>query len=193
MDDDAEGEPSLAELRAGDHAAFDRLYARYAARVTGYLVRLTGSRAAAEDLTQETFLASYNGRALYQGRGRPLAWLMGIASRRGRDWLRRPHPATAELHEDLPAYGSTPEEKAVARVALEGALCRLEPPFREALLLVASQGFTYQEAAEAMGEPVGTVKWRVHRATRRLREFLAEGGEGEVKGDVRNEGARDDT
>lgn len=191
MQDDADGEPSLADLRAGDHAAFDRLYARYASRVTGYLLRLTGSRATAEDLTQETFLASYNGRALYQGRGKPLSWLIGIASRRGRDWLRRPAPTTTDLHEDIPAFTSSPEEKAVARVALEGALERLDPLFREALLLVASQGLTYQEAAEVMGEPVGTVKWRVHRATRRMRQLLVD-GDSEPCGDDCG-GGRDDT
>jgi DNA-directed RNA polymerase specialized sigma24 family protein len=49
----------------------------------------------------------------------------------------------------------------------------LEAPFREALLLVAGQGMTYKEAAALMDEPVGTVKWRVHEATKRMRELWA--------------------
>ncbi|MFN3650583.1 MAG: sigma factor-like helix-turn-helix DNA-binding protein [Armatimonadota bacterium] len=48
----------------------------------------------------------------------------------------------------------------------------LEPSFREALLLVMSQGLTYREAAEITGEPIGTVKWRVSEASRRMRRFL---------------------
>jgi DNA-directed RNA polymerase specialized sigma24 family protein len=60
----------------------------------------------------------------------------------------------------------------VETVVLDQALQMLDEPFREALLLVHSQGLTYREAAELRGEPVGTVKWRVSEAARRLRQIL---------------------
>lgn len=171
-----ERDPSPAQVRAGSAAAFDSLFARYAPRVMGYALRMTGGdRAEAEDMVSETFLAGYAGRATYQGRSRPLAWLLGIASRRWRDKKRKPCPKVVPFAaEDEEAGGTTegPEKTVVQSLTLNAALDHLEPLYREALLLVAVQGLTYREAAEVMGEPVGTVKWRVHEATRRMRGLL---------------------
>ncbi len=98
---------------------------------------------------------------------------VGIAVRRWRDRGRHHTPATAALIHDEQAAASeadraqrsTLEEEVVNSLTLSRALSLLAPPFREALLLVASQGLTYKEAAEVLGEPVGTVKWRVSEAT----------------------------
>src|SRR5690349_9438033 len=94
----------LRKIRAGDHETFDRLYARYAARVLGYLIRMGTSRAEAEDLLQDTFLAAYAGRAGLRGDCQPLAWLLGIARRRRRDGQRRAVLPTNSLSDrpDLP-------------------------------------------------------------------------------------------
>jgi RNA polymerase sigma-70 factor (ECF subfamily) len=171
-----EDDPDSEQVRAGNTAAFDTLFARYAPRVMGYALRMTGGdRAEAEDMVSETFLAGYAGCAAYQGRSRPLAWLLGIASRRWRDKKRKPCPKVVPFAtEDEKAGGTTegPEKAVVQAMTLNAALDHLEPLYREALLLVAAQGLTYREAAEAMGEPVGTVKWRVHEATRRMRGLL---------------------
>lgn len=177
--DQDEGEDAFAitRLRSGDRQVFDNLYTRYAPRVMGFLLRLTGDRTEAEDLTQETFVAGYSSSASYQGRSRPLAWLLGIAARRWRDSRRRYRPTEETLEETIAEKNTGTEQSALAKVALEVALDRLEPNFREALLLVASQGLTYQEAAETLGEPVGTVKWRVYEATRRMRTLLEDAEE----------------
>ena len=74
-----------ARLKAGDHAAFDALFERHAAQVLGFLLPLTGSRAEAEDLVQDVFLAAYRAHASFQGRAKPISWLLGIAIRRWRD------------------------------------------------------------------------------------------------------------
>jgi DNA-directed RNA polymerase specialized sigma24 family protein len=63
-------------------------------------------------------------------------------------------------------------EQVVHSLVVGEALAALPPPFRAALLLVFSQGLTYREAAEVLGEPVGTIKWRVSEATRRVRRHL---------------------
>jgi RNA polymerase sigma-70 factor (ECF subfamily) len=163
------------QIRSGNPHVFDQLYAELGPRVLGYLLRLTGSRAEAEDLVQETFLAAYTGRATYRGRSLPLAWLLGIARRRWRDQRRHPEPEPAVLSEHALA-GETERDSLEERVArsasLEAALARLAPPLRECLLLVVVQGLTYREAATVTGEPVGTVKWRVHEANRALRRLL---------------------
>jgi RNA polymerase sigma-70 factor (ECF subfamily) len=65
------------------------------------------------------------------------------------------------------------EDQVVRSITLSRSLRMLDPPFREALLLVASQGLSYREAAEVLGEPVGTVKWRVSEAARRMRRILS--------------------
>ena len=57
-------------------------------------------------------------------------------------------------------------------LTMETALAKLDAPAREALLLVVSQGLTYREAADVMEEPVGTTKWRVSQATRKMAALL---------------------
>lgn len=171
---------------AGDRAAFDELFDRYSGRVLGFATRLTGSRSDAEDLVQDTFLAACEAYATFKRRSGILTWLLGIAIRRWRDESRRKAPETVSFDEDLDSGGvqlrcerNPVERQVIETIDLAEALRRLAPPFREALLLVASQGLTYREAAEVMGEPVGTVKWRVSEASRSIRQALSPiGGEG---------------
>jgi RNA polymerase sigma factor (sigma-70 family) len=84
------------------------LYERHGRDVLGILLRLTnGDRAEAEDLTQETFVAAFQGQKGYSGRVPVRAWLVGIAARRWRDSLRRPRPRTVALIEE-PARAPSP-------------------------------------------------------------------------------------
>jgi RNA polymerase sigma-70 factor (ECF subfamily) len=159
------------QIRAGDPGAFDRVFDGYAPRVLGYLLRLTGSRAEAEDLTQETFLAAYAGRVGFSGRSQPLAWLLGIARRRWRDGRRHPGPCLEPLDEEL-AVAEDHADRVATAATLAAALDRLDEDEKEILLLTAVQGLSYAEAAEVLGEPVGTLRWRVYEATRKLRRIL---------------------
>ncbi|BDI28637.1 hypothetical protein CCAX7_006880 [Capsulimonas corticalis] len=169
----------IRKYRNGDQAAFREIYDQYAPRVMGYLIRLTGDRADAEDMVQEVFVAAYQGRAGFGERASMLTWLLGIATRRWRDknrkqTLRFSDPAdTDESLDSLPQTGSPLESRVIAAIALDDALEQLAPEYREALLLVAGQGLTYAEAAAITGEPVGTVKWRVSVATRKLQQLLS--------------------
>ena len=160
------------EIHSGDAERFNRLYAEFAPRILGYLRLLTGNRAAAEDLLQETFLAAYSGRSAYKGTASPLAWLLGIARRRWRDARRAPPPQHAPLSEAIPSHEDVAADVA-RRSHLECCLLQLEPSLQEAVTLILAEGLTYAEAAQALGEPIGTVKWRVHRATGLLREMLS--------------------
>jgi len=164
---------SAARIREGDGIEFRRLYDTYGSRVLGFALRLTGSRPEAEDLVQEVFAAAYASRASFQGRSKPLTWLLGIATRRWRDCGRRATLPVSPLDEDIgTGCVATLEDTVIGTVTLSQALAKLDPAMRAALLLVASQGLTYKEAAEALGEPVGTVKWRVFEATRKMQKLL---------------------
>ena len=165
--------PIISAFQQGDRPAFDTLFARYAPRVLAFALRLTnGRRADAEDLTQETFVAAYRGAERFRGAARPLTWLLSIAVRRHRDSNRRGQIASVPLQE----YDGSPgvENAAIASVALRDALETLDDSFKTAFLLVAVQGLTHAEAAAVLKAPVGTVKWRVAEATKRLRRALAD-------------------
>jgi RNA polymerase sigma-70 factor, ECF subfamily len=157
-----------------DSESFTALYRRHGRDVLGMLLRLTcGNRAEAEDLTQETFLAALRGWKNFRGDGTARAYLVGIAVRRWRDSARKPRPTLSDDEALYPKIAS-PERATLARLDLESALTKLPESQRVALLLVLGQGLTYREAAEALGEPVGTVKWRVHEATKAMRALLRE-------------------
>lgn len=154
-----------------------RLYQAHAANVLGLLVRLTGgNRAEAEDLLQDTFVAAFQGQERYAGRGSERAWLMGIAVRRWRDKIRRRQVKTAAFPEEeeavLASGASSVEQQVTARIILDTALERLDPRNREVLLLVTGQGLSHKEVAAIMEEPVGTIKWRLHEATKSVRQYL---------------------
>jgi RNA polymerase sigma-70 factor, ECF subfamily len=161
----------LERFRRQDRAAFDTLFARYGGAVLTFAQYLTGCRSDAEDLMQETFLAAYRGAEGYKGGSLLLTWLLGITLRRFRDSNRRPRPALLPLFEETDTTDgvSTMEQEAITAIVFRQAVDALDTPLREAFLLVTVQGLTHTEAAEILEAPVGTVKWRVAEAAKRLR------------------------
>lgn len=153
---------------------FACLFERFGGEILGLLIRLThGDRAEAEDLTQETFMAAFQGQKSYSGRVPIRAWLAGIAVRRLRDSQRRPRPKQVALIVEPPALPLT-ERDVPQRVVLEQALAQFPDSQQAAILLVLVRGLTYKEAASALGEPEGTIKWRVSEASKKLRLLLSE-------------------
>ena len=161
----------LAAFRAGDKNAFDTLFHEYAGRVLAFSCQLTGHKAEAEDLTQDVFLAAFRGAERFRGQSRPLTWLLSIAVCRWRDQQRSPQADSVSFDESLsaPFGASSLADQTLASLSLRDALQGLNPAFREAFLLVAAQGLTHREAAEVLERPLGTVKWQVAEATKRLR------------------------
>ncbi len=169
---------NIDQIHAGDHATFDCLFDTYAPRVMGYLFRLTGSQGEAEDLTQETFLAAYVGRSSLRGDSQPLAWLLGIARRRWRDRQRRLNLASEPLDQDTVVSCESVRSMAdavITTLTLDAALSHLKVTEREVLLLTAVAGLTYAEAAQVLEMPLGTLKWRMQAALRKLRSLLETG------------------
>ncbi len=177
-------EPSDAELierSLHEPEAFAVLFDRYAADIHYYVARRLGT-AAADDLVAETFLVAFRRRTTYDLR-RPQArpWLYGIAT----TLIARQRRSEQRFYRALARTGVDPlpepiADQVVRRVAVQGqqrllaaALAGLAQGDREVLLLVAWGGLAYEEIAEALQVPVGTVRSRLHRARRKVRQVLS--------------------
>ena len=149
------------------------------------LRRILGDATLAEDVFQNTFLAVHLKRHLYQA-GRPFRpWIYAIASRQAIDAMRRnrrhqhpsldaasdPEQGTASIADLLPDQGPTPDATAHRREQrrlVQAAVGRLTGNLRTVLVLAYYQGMNYQQIAEVLGVPIGTVKSRLHAAVGRL-------------------------
>ena len=173
----------------GDLAAFNSLVDAYQGQVYNLCWRMLGFREAAEDATQEAFLAAYSNIRRFRGPSFR-AWLLRIAANAATDELRRrrrrpqvPLEASVGGRDtalDLPDSSAGPEEWALRREQgrlLQAALLALPADQRLAVVLSDVQGLSYEEVGEAMGSSLGTVKSRISRGRARLRRYLLEKGE----------------
>jgi RNA polymerase sigma-70 factor (ECF subfamily) len=166
-------------MQAGDEAALEMLYKRYAGLVFTLALRIVGDPELAREVLQDAFLRCWDGRETYDpGRGRVPWWLMGIARNRAIDLLRsRSHQARLREQQPLssaaPASGSLDAADAAAlRRAVASALESLSPAQRQAIELAYYGGLTQAEIAQQLDEPLGTVKSRTREAMERLRVSL---------------------
>lgn len=173
---------SDAELLAialdGAEDAFAALYRRRQAGVYRFALQMTGSTAAADDVTQETFLALLtHGNRYDAGRGAVASFLYGIARNHVMKWLERHPPAL--LEEDLPGEDD-PLEDLTRRETIEGvrrAVLGLPPVYREVVVLCDLQDFSYEQAAQTLRCPIGTVRSRLCRGRSMLARRLRAGEE----------------
>jgi RNA polymerase sigma-70 factor (ECF subfamily) len=167
----------MARFCQGDSAAFDALFQRYARPVHGYLTRLTGNPALAEDLGQLTFLSLVRARGRFQHGSRFKPWLYAIATNAARDSQRRnqrPEELTpeGELPASIPAEAPGPRDSGLEQ-AVQRALAQLPEGQRVPILLHRFEGMSFAEVADALGLTESAVKVRAHRGYERLRELLA--------------------
>ncbi len=146
---------------------------RYGGRIYRFCYRLCGSAPDAEDLTQEVFLAAFQGTDRFEGCSTIQTWLYRIALNCWRHSRRTPRLDTVTL-EDAAQAGPGLEQAVADSIALTCALDGLPPYLRETFLLVKAEGLTSREAAQILDIPQGTVQWRVHQAASRLRVLLTE-------------------
>ena len=173
-----------AALAADRDAAFPHLVRALVDGIYSGAWRLTGSRADAEDITQEAFLRAY--RALGDYPAEPIRdlqlrpWLWTIAANlcrnRARSLGRRPEePLPEELPADDPRPGPEAQAlEAAGAAALAAHLARLPWAQRAAVVLRHVTGLSYAEVAAALARPVGTVKADVHRGLQQLRTLVEE-------------------
>jgi RNA polymerase sigma-70 factor (ECF subfamily) len=155
---------------------FERMVREHQDRMYALGYALTGNRHDAEEVAQDTFLRAYRALITYPpDRIRDLkqrAWLHQIAVNVVRNRHRGLRPRLVELNGSEPDHGSGPEEDAMRRAEIDELATRvagLPPRYRDAVVLRHVQELTYEEAADALGQPVGTVKANVHRGLKMLR------------------------
>jgi len=180
MIDNRTDEEMVADYLDGDVAAFRALVDRYHDPLLRFLIRLMGSVAAAEDVFQDAFLQVHQSASGFDGSKRFKPWLFTIAANKGRDALRRRNRRpTVSLSAgidgdsersfvdlmaiDIPDVSERMDREELA-ATVQRAIDRLSPRLREILLLAYFQKMGYQQVAEVLGIPLGTVKSRLHAA-----------------------------
>lgn len=170
-----------ASFAAGDETALAAAYERWAGLVHGLAVRSLGAGSDAEDVTQQTFVSAWTGRASYRPQSSPLAaWLVGIARHRIADaHAQRARQARLESAvvtvADHPTKGggTTPFDPAAEdRVVLMDELRRLDQPQRGIMELAFFHDLTHDQIARHLDLPLGTVKSHIRRTLARLRTRL---------------------
>ncbi len=163
---------------AGDELAPDRLIGEFHARIFGFLRRLAGNDADAQDLTQRTFTRVWSSLGSFAGRSSVASWIHGIAHHVYIDWRRaerRGEPQTDEWWRTRPSPGPSPSEEAAAADlahVLYAAVDRLPSDLRETVHLHYYQELTLQETADALGISASTVKYRLRAALDELQAVL---------------------
>jgi RNA polymerase sigma-70 factor (ECF subfamily) len=169
----------MLRAQQGDADALGALFERYQSPLYGFFARLTGRPATSEDLVQETFLRVMRSKHTYRSTGRFKSWLYQVARSAHSDhyrkrWRERPlDEADESIASPGPGLGDqmeTDERQELVRAALR----RLPAEKREVLVMARYQELRYQEIGEILGCPENTVKVRVHRAMKALREAYLE-------------------
>jgi RNA polymerase sigma-70 factor (ECF subfamily) len=174
----ADNERELVErCRSGAEGAFQDLVDRYKDLVFALIARTVQDRSRAEDLAQEVFLRIHRGLPYFRGEARLSTWIYRIVANVCLQEQTRPRPAES-LDDERTAVrvAASTTDRAFGdlelRDRLEKAIARLPANYR---LLVAAHyldGIRYEELAEALELPLGTVKTQLHRAKQQLRRIL---------------------
>ena len=161
----------LRRFVRGDQGAFEQLFRRFEADVFRWIFRIVRDRAAGEDVLVEAFWRAYRGRAQFDPARSFGAWMRRIATNAALDHLRAHKPTRAWQAADdaLPAPRGSDRE---TNDAIALAFRRLPADLQVVAALALLEEQPYAEIADALGIPEGTVKSRVFRATRALREEL---------------------
>ena len=175
----------VARARAGDEAGYRWLLGRYRARAVRLAAHVLRRDGEAEDVAQEAFLKAFRRLPSFGGGdGRFAAWLFRIVVRTCLDRQRSARWGREVAEEDAPAavHPAHPAEDADTRLLVGALLDRLSPPMRAALVLREMEGLEYDEIAQTLGIPVGTVRSRLHSARAQFRQ-LWEAADAEEDGD----------
>jgi RNA polymerase sigma-70 factor (ECF subfamily) len=153
------------------------LVTRFQADVYSLCVRVLNHRHDAEDVTQEVFLRIFRSLKRWDAT-RPLKpWIMGIAVNRCRTWLtqRTRRPELVDYLQDTVA-GPVPDDSAELLAEIQDAVAQLRVEYRTVFVLFHEQGQPYEEIAEALERPVGTIKTWLHRARLEILDRLQRRG-----------------
>lgn len=180
----------VAAARQGEEAAYRELLRRYERPIFSLLYRMVRDRELAEDLAQETFVKALNALDSYRPEFKFSSWIFKIANNAAIDQLRRrqldtlsidgaPNAETPEAIEATALQISGDQESPLDEVeareigtAVEQAIAKLRPEYRACIMLRHVEGLAYEEIAQTLDLPLGTVKTYIHRARHELRRYL---------------------
>jgi RNA polymerase sigma-70 factor (ECF subfamily) len=177
----------VAEALAGSESAFEQIVRRFQRPMVGLIARMTGDWAMAEDLAQEAFVKAFRNLTAFDTTRRLSSWLFRIAHNTAIDALRRSRPPLVPMDEGagsspgplqtaaMPTAPDPVEREALGQ-ALDGALNRLRPDHRAAVVLRYDEGLSFDEIGHVLGVPEATARSHVHRARKELARYLTEAG-----------------
>ncbi len=165
----------VARAVEGDEGAFQGLMEAHKDMVYSMAYRILGNAEDAQDAFQETFVSAFRNLKKFRGDSKFSTWLYRIALNRSRDILssRRRRPQHESIHEE--GFDHAAADSTDAGTDVQEALSTLPPDYRTAITLRCIMGYTYDEAADMMGIPAGTVKTYVFRGKDELRKVLSPG------------------
>lgn len=169
-------EALMRAVRDGDMGKLGILFERHHVALFEFLSRMTGDRTAAEDLTQDVFVRMLKYRGTFRNDGRFVTWMFHIARKARADYFRR-RAAVALNDEEIDAATDAPGpahlvERNEQTALLRRALLHLRDDRRELIILARYHGMKHEAIAELLGVDAGTVKVRIHRALKELREMF---------------------
>ncbi|MGC9316535.1 MAG: sigma-70 family RNA polymerase sigma factor [Armatimonadota bacterium] len=183
-------EQLVERAKTGDRRAFGRLVDEYKDKIYNYVARMLNDPYEAEDVTQEAFLRAFRSLPRFRGASSFHTWLYRIASNLAIDVVRRRKRQEPTFSLDEPLEGDDgeyereiadetggPEEASTTRetrVAVRRAIMDLPEKLRDVMILYELQGETYEDIAQILDVPLGTVKSRLFNARNRLKEDLEE-------------------
>lgn len=179
----------IKQVLGGSQDAFRDLVRRYQRPVYALILRMLRDPSDAEELAQEVFVKAYQALDRFDRSRKFSSWLFKIAHNASIDFLRKKRLATVALEtrdDALDPLAVLPDrrtespaaalERGRLATAIEVALGRLRPAYREMMILRFQEGLAYDEIAEVTGLPLGTVKTHLHRARKALAARLEEIG-----------------
>lgn len=185
---DREADQALVErVQSGDQQAFGLLVSKYQRKLLRLISRLVRDPAEAEDVAQEAFIKAYRALPNFRGESAFYTWLYRIGVNTAKNWLvanGRRAPTSTELDsEEAESYAEgellrdadTPERLLMSRQiadTVNAAVEKLPEDLRTAITMREIDGMSYEEIAEAMDCPIGTVRSRIFRAREAIAEKL---------------------
>lgn len=178
-------DPELVKLAAGGNlVAFELLYRRYYRRTFSLALRMTGSQAEAEDLTQEVFIQLFRKIGSFRGDSAFSTWLHRLTVNqvlmhfRKRSFRNEKTSENGEMPEQTVSGSANPAKMAVIdRIALKNAINGLPKGYKSVFVLHDIEGFEHEEVARILGISIGTSKSQLHKARLKLRSLLAKQSE----------------
>lgn len=175
------------QVQQGNKRAFDLLVLKYQRRIMRLLARMINDPAEVEDVAQETFIKAYRALPKFRGDSSFYTWLYRIAINSARNWQAARHRRPLQLKEykneegetfsleDTLTDSNTPELELVSRqvaYTINTTIDKLSPELRTAIILREIEGLSYEDIAQVMDCPIGTVRSRIFRAREAISKEL---------------------